>query len=755
MPVRVGLYGLALLTLGMFFEPLVMPGAQVLGTPQGDLAYQFLPWRDFGFSELAKGDFPLWNPHIFAGAPFFGGMQSALLYPPNWLFLVLPLAVATNWSIALNVWLLGTFTHLWALRRGLHPFAAFVAAALLMFGAPHFLHVYAGHLTSLATMAWVPLLFLAIDEWLATRRPAWCLVGMLAVAMQILAGHPQYVYFTALVAGGYSLLRLAEPQRGRLAAAAGLLSLHAGGALLAAVQLMAGVQATTETIRDAAVPFEFAASFSFPPENLVTLLAPAFFGDHSMHPYWGRWYLWEACAFIGVTGLALAAYGMVAARTAGKKVLLVMVAATVLLALGDHTPLFRLLYDWLPLFDKFRGAGKFLFLTALFLVLFAACGLDRILRERAVPKRAIGIAGAAVVALFAGALAVRMLDWGAVAKALLATGQTYTHPGRYSDAELVSASQNFASLGLVVAGLTLALAAVLAVWTRREHRAIFLLGALAVAEIFAFARLHRPTFDSRQIVIPELQHFLASNPGDFRILNLRFSNSAISMRAFDAWGYDPGVTRRYAEFVTWSEGGDPGTATQYVPFRHFHPLLSMLRVRYLVVIEGEVMRIIPSGAAPLPRLQLVGSYQVHPEPAAVLRAMGEPTFDPRKEVILERPPHPVPAIGYGEGRARVIREGSDFIEIIADVAQPSMLLVTDAWASGWRATALEGSSQHSYEVMPANYALRAVALGAGKHRLRLEYAPPAIRIGAIASAVAWLSWIAAALLMWRRRRVAK
>ena len=208
-------------------------------------------------------------------------MQSALLSPPNWLFLILPLPLAVNWSIALNLWLLGALTYLWASRRGLHPFAAFVSGALAMFCAPTFLHVMAGHPANLSSMAWIPLQFLAIDEWLARRKPAWCLVGMLAIAMQIFGGHPQYVYFAGIASGVYALMRLAEPQQKRLLALAGLLSIPVGGALLAAVQLLAGVQAVEETVRALPLPIWFAGSFSLPPENLVTLLAPGFFGDFS------------------------------------------------------------------------------------------------------------------------------------------------------------------------------------------------------------------------------------------------------------------------------------------------------------------------------------------------------------------------------------------------------------------------------------------------------------------------------------------
>jgi hypothetical protein len=746
MALRSGLGGLALLVLAMFCDVLFVPGARVLGSETADMARMFLPWREFGFDELAKGNLALWNPHNYAGAPFFGGMQSALLYPPNALFLVLPPGLAANWSVALNVFLLGAFMYWWTLRRGLHPFAGFVAAALLMFCAPHFLRIHAGHVTSMAAMAWVPLIFLAIDEWLASRRPGWVLLGMLAVAMQILAGHPQTVHLTALLAGFYALLRLFTLEAGRLGTAAGLLSLYLGGALLAAVQLFAAFQAGAESVRSGGVPYEFALYFSFPPENLVTWFAPAFFGD----PYWGRWYLWEASAFMGVVGFALACYGIATAQLAGKKALLATALGAALLAFGDNTPLFRLAFDWVPWLDRFRGAGKFFIITTFILAFFAGCGLDRVLRHP-VPRRAQWTVAGCIAALGALAVVVRLVDWQPVAHAVMASGQTYLDPAAYGDAGFAGASQRFASLGLGLAAVTLAAAAGLLLWTRREPRAAFLLGILAVAEVFAFARWNRPTFDAARIVAPELAQFLAANPGDYRILNLtRFPNSAVSMRAFDAWGYDPAVTRRYAEFINWSAGNDPAKTIEYVAFRQFHPLLAMLRVKYVVVEEKDTIAIHPGGTPPLHRLELIGSYQVQSGRSAILRAMGEPSFDAAKQVILEREPTPQPIAAGTQGSAKVVREGSDFLEIEAEVASPSILLVTDAWTPAWRAISLQPNDARRYEVAPANYALRAVALDRGSHRLRLEYAPPAFAAGAAVSAIAWAAWLGAAFFLWKR-----
>jgi hypothetical protein len=747
---KAALLGLALLVLAALGDSLYAPGTRVLGIAGGDMGQQFLPWRDFGFGELAKGNLALWNPYIFAGAPYFGGMQSALLYPVNWLFMVLPLPLAVNWSIAVNLWLLGAFTFVWASRRGVHPFAAFVSGALAMFCAPTFLRVFAGHLTNLSTMAWVPLEFLAVDEWLARRSRTWCLLGMLSVAMQIFGGHPQYVYFAAIAVGIYALMRLAETPRGRLAALTGVVGILTGGALLASVQLLAGIQATEETVRALPLSSAFAASFSFPPENLLTLLVPDFFGDLMGHTYWGRWYPWEASAFVGILGLALAAYGMSATRVAGKRALLVTLAATLVLALGDYTPLFAFLYRWIPLFDRFRGTGKFMVPAALILVLFAGYGLDRILRDGVVARRALLVGGAIVVVLFLGAIAVMLGDWTRVMKAMQATGQTALSAERYDRPGLVGASQSFAALGLFVAGLTLAAGVLLAFRVRREPRAALVLGALAIAEVFVFARLHRPTFDSAQVAVPELRGYLAAHPGDYRILSLEAPNDAMSMHAFDAWGYDPGVTRRYAELIAWTEGEDPKAATQYVKFRRFSPLLTMVRVKYVVVREDGTTQIVPGATPPLGHLELLGTYQVHVHRKGILSAMGEASFDPRKEVILEQPPDPVPVAGQTQGRATVVREGTDFMDIEADLQNPAILLVTDAWADGWRAVPLEGSSQSHYRLVRADYALRGVALGRGHHHLRIEYAPPLFYLGVLLSLLAWPAWIAALLLARRR-----
>ena len=201
------------LTLLMFGDVLLSGGATILSSVHTDIASQFLYWRDFGFRELRHGNLALWNPHLFSGAPFFGGFQSALLYPLNFPYLLLPTGAAINIGISVHVLLIGFFTYLWAHHRGLQPLAALLTGILLMFCGPHFLHIYAGHLPNLCTMTWVPLIFLAVDGLLEKPTLGWGLLGSFAVAMQILAGHPQYVYYTALSVLIYTVIAILYPCR--------------------------------------------------------------------------------------------------------------------------------------------------------------------------------------------------------------------------------------------------------------------------------------------------------------------------------------------------------------------------------------------------------------------------------------------------------------------------------------------------------------------------------------------------------------
>src|SRR3990172_7230466 len=334
---------LTAVTLTMFGDVLFSPDGPILSKKGLDISTAEMFLRDFEFREIKNGNFPLWNPHLFSGVPFFDGVQSTTLYPLNYLHLLFPLPQAINIGIALHTFLIGFFMYLWTSHRRLHPLACLLSAALGMFSSPYFLHIFAGHLVNLCAMTWVPLIFLSIDGLVDRPSAGWCLLGIFAVTMQVLAAQPQYVYYTAIAAGLYCLFLLAGAAQ-RKFFILGLAAIFFGSLLLSFVQIWPALASAKEGIRSLGVNFQYSAMFSFPPENFLTLLAPAFFGDMKGMPYWGRCYLWEMTLFIGITGLFLVLCGVFYGAKGTRRYSATMAAILLLLSLGVHTPLFKLLY---------------------------------------------------------------------------------------------------------------------------------------------------------------------------------------------------------------------------------------------------------------------------------------------------------------------------------------------------------------------------------------------------------------------------
>jgi hypothetical protein len=791
------------LTFLMFWDVLFSTQV-VVGHKNTDLMLQFLPWREFGFGQLRKGNLALWNPYIFGGAPYFAGFQSALLYPPNWLHLILPLTVAINWIVALHVFLAGSLMHAWCRYRGLSSGAGMLAGVMYMFSGPYFLHIYAGHLPHLCLMPWAPLLFCSIDGAIDSRSMKWPLVGIFAMLMILLAGHPQYVYYTGIVASIYVLfnllgilkppevvhfiaaqlgLRDADESRdqqvtidARLAGGALLRCalIVVGGAALAAVQLFSGFDAASESVRSGGTSYEFAASFSLPPENLMTFLAPGILGqvrlsDQSQEPqvYFGCCYLWETCVFVSITGLVLAVYGIIAGDVRARRYSVAMVLISLALALGRYTLLHRYLVDYLPKFGEFRGAAKFSYLTVIFLSMLAGCGYDALRRQRRAPRALLFGVGALLVALLFLGFAVRgSADagkagaWGNLVRSIIERGvetqEIFFDPQRLADPQFIKDSGLVASRALLLAALSTAGLLIVLALIRRQPAVICGLIFLATVELFIFARPTRSTMPAKVPFETAWRDAVNAAPKHQRVVVVdpRYQNYGMSLGFDCVWGYDPGVLKRYAEVLTKSQGQNPNTATQYLNIsRADKNIFAMIRAGLVLNLDPKNPVIaIPN---PMPVAALVSNCIVKPDRDAIFSLLQSTVFDPRYSVLLESEPSIRPTSSPDPGTVRLVEQTSDTLELEANVSSPCILVITNSYSAGWHATPLEPGPQSQYQVMPANWALQAIPLAAGKHHLKLEYLPAAFRIGAWVSAVSLLLYLLAVLLPLVRRRFAR
>jgi hypothetical protein len=154
----------------------------------------------------------------------------------------------------------------------------------------------------------------------------------------------------------------------------------------------------------------------------------------------------------------------------------------------------------------------------------------------------------------------------------------------------------------------------------------------------------------------------------------------------------------------------------------------MLRWRYAFLANKDGDHVL-TGSAVMPHLQLLQQYRVMSGRDEILQAMDSPSFDPRQQVILEAEPNPAPRPFADIGTVTLIDSSANQFTVKADLPHPAILLITDAYSNGWRARPLDGDVQRAYDVLPANYILRAIPLSQGHHHIRIEYAPVGFRVG--------------------------
>ena len=283
----------------------------------GDLIIQNYAWKRFILNSLSGGEIPLWNPYLFAGAPFLAAGQHFAYYPFSLLFLVLPLAQAYGWYTVSQLWLAGLLMYVFGRVLGLRRAAATLAG--LIYQGCGFMVVSAAVFPMIiGAAAWLPLLLASIEKIVATtgshtERHAsafpWAALGAIALGLQILAGHIEFTIYTLLVMAAYAAWRLLPSayrwhigHASRITHHASRITHHASrithlrtsawlfamvllGLMLGAVQLIPLYEVGQTNFRQDTATLTEVRGYAFPPRRLLTLALPNFFGNPTHHSY--------------------------------------------------------------------------------------------------------------------------------------------------------------------------------------------------------------------------------------------------------------------------------------------------------------------------------------------------------------------------------------------------------------------------------------------------------------------------------------
>ncbi|MBI3865595.1 MAG: YfhO family protein [Planctomycetia bacterium] len=771
----------AALFAAIYGPVLFAPPGYAPATRDSDFYMYYFPMTEAAFEMLRGGHMPLWNPYIDSGLPFLASIELGILYPPNWLHLVLPAERAFCVLYVLHVLLAAGGTWFYARGRGRSPGAALFSAQAFAFAAPTILHHDMGMTSVVYSSAWFPLIFAIVDRCLRLRTAGSACVLAVVLACQFLAGFPMFSLLLAALIPAYLAVFGIDWRRPMCRANGGTILLFGTAAILALGLVAPQLLATWEYAENSQrgdLGYEQSTHCCFPAPNLMTLVVPEFFGNDQGCQYWGEAYLFDANAFCGTTTVFLALLAVMFWRN--REVLFWSAVGAVILAfaLGKYSWFYDLCYVLVPGVNRFRGVSRLVIFVVFGLAVLAGIGLDGLLAGNHLKGRrrlswAVGVP-AAGIAVWAGCLLAAGSNapsaWQSVFEWVRGPGaelplQIPAHlASRFLQISFVTLLKSLSVSGAALLGASLLIGG--GVFTLRDQRwRVLGLVTLLAAELYWFDARHVVLMETEpwRLIARRIQSVLADDQGLYRVAAYGHTpplplNRFLYGRLQDVGGHENFVPYRYSLFLDFWLGIEPQWQT-YLTVPNSNRIYDLLNVKYFVTfpengtwgVRDELVRewafqhqgrnhsLYRNGTA-LPRVSLIHAAHRAMDLKSAFHLL-EPLREGGTvdiETVIEGDPgislEPVSDAARRDEHVTVVEYSAQRIVVDAHCRGPGLLLYSENYFPGWEAR-VDGQEA---PVLPANVFMRAVPVTAGDHRVEMSYRPAPYRIGC---------WLAAAALV--------
>ncbi|UCG42973.1 MAG: hypothetical protein JSU73_14135 [candidate division WOR-3 bacterium] len=712
---RVALAVMFLLPL-FFYWKYLFGGQMLLGTDWlGAGGYQM---RLF-MTEYIKshGNVAFWMPAILSGQPTLAAFFGDLFYPTQLFRLFIPIHVVWAWTFYLHLFVAGLGTYLFLRQLRVSVLPAALGGVAYMFAGSLITLTYAGHDGRLIGCALMPMAMYFLHRAMDRRSLLNFLLCGLMVALQLLSGHMQKVYYTVLILFAYFLFKWVRTIRAERSASvavkqAGYFALGMGFALaLSAIQYLPIIANMPYAARGSERGYEYATSWSMPIKETFDLISPSFSGI--LKQYRGTNPFKLHSEYMGLLPLVFALWGIVRAwKSASTRFFLASFVLTLLMAWGGNTPFYKFAYVLLPGVSKFRGPGMIFFLASFSIAVMAGIGLDRAMQ-------------------WAGKKNWYRPRTGPFLAAMLAIVMT------------------------VDIGLSLKL------WNDEEG---FIRGVPPPGQYFGS---------------DEVISFLKHDTLLYRILPMNYQRSdagvLMGYGIQSAGGQMPNPLQNYQDFT------GAGTSVMFQAGNLMQPnFLNLLNVKYVVSValpdddsryDEQSRRVIRQlkgffsrpqfqlarrgpthwvylNQSALPRAFVTSGYELAGSKEEVLARLAQADFDPGRTALLyEKPEHEM--TGQLFASTSEIREyDANRIRLKAVLSGPGLLVLSENWHPDWKAY-VDGKPA---PVLRAYHTLRAVSMDRGEHEVVFIYESASYRNGSWMSLTALVLLLAVAVVQAARRR---
>lgn len=767
----------------------------------GDIFHQFYPWQLYAQESIKNGDIPLWNPYIFCGKPFQADSLTALFYPLNILYYILPIHWAITCQTILHLFLAGLFMYLYLRTIISNRFNSLVGAITFMLNG--FFIAWMCFPNTIGIGIWIPLAFLMAEKILnKENKLMFIILSGIIIGIQNLSGQFQISFYFVLAFSLYYFFLLAwnlfknRDIRKFLQYLLYFMIIGIIGFCIFAVQFLPSLDLYKFMFRRDA-SYEDIIIHAMPLIRAITFFIPDFFGNPvECGREWGPGINYiEHCGYVGLLPLIMFFIVLFSKKNRYSLFFIGLTIFSLLLNFGS--PLYKLLYYSIPMFKSFMAPGRILFLYTFAISILTAFGLnalnmwwDELRLKGSVWKRKYSyiilcmIIIGAITILIPFLFSENIINYG---KELLAhkyrtTGSppgTHIYPLEHYYSEIPKIFYTtIKGISIFIPIFISFIILILLYLMRKIQLSVFrgLLLSLVVIDLLLFGMKFNTLSDPSQVFKKtELTEFISEDKSLFRII--RFGkefifrpNQNMVYKIQDVQGYSgPFILKNYPEFLRLID--EPQYSTYEEAFWYFSsphnikhqeslnsPLINLLNVKYVITtdeINNEnyefvgkkgLVRIYENKRC-LPRAFMVYKAKVIKEKEDIFKELTSEEFNPKEYIILEKKPSKMSSIPIkDDAKISFVKYSGDEVIIKCHSKNDGFLVLTDTYHYSWKAF-VDGIESEIYKT---NYTFRSIYLEAGEHTIKFVYDPLSFKIGAYISSITMILLLLISLITIRR-----
>jgi len=690
----------------------------------GDLVTSFYPYHVLAARAASDWTVPLWNPYMLAGAPFLANTQSALFYPPNFLYYLLPVPLAWTAGFFLRRILGALFMTMFMRRIGASPTAAIISGLLFSFCG--FLTGWQGQAMHDAAI-WLPLVCYSTVRLLQEVDRRSVAIAAVAYAMPVLAGHPETAAHVTLT--GVALAGVLLP--GNAASGSFIKRFTACGILamgLASVQMFP----TLEWLQNIhhLLPI-------WPPLPLWSMLATV--ARDTIHRSNSAGILYpEHAAYLGMLTFITAPLALLHSRRRIVFFLIAWAAVAISVVYGIG-PVFWMIH-YIPVLKTLKNE-RLILVASFCATALAGLGITVLedFRKSEEWRRRTEAAILAASGFLVAFLLVYVLHL-------------------FSSELIEFVRMNRFSVFLLTAGAGAVGLKVVGVLYRRALQAVLL---LIVGVDLATVNRGAIPFTKPRDVFPRIELFdrLPRDSQPFRVAQLSASygaNFEVMYGISGVCNYEIGLERIKSFLKDLSKDEmDSVMLTARGVLESKDRRVDMLNAKYFIITTWDPNHLefqkqperfrfmytagdtdVYENLKAMPAAFVVpasGAVVVEDEVSQLARVK-DPMFDPEREVVLARPISQAVAVSTSGGtpaKVEWLSKRTNSFDLKVTASEASVLVVSQIDYPGWKAS-VDGQP---VDMTRANYALPAIFVPQGEHHIVFSFEPLSFRLGLLLSAV--------------------